>query len=88
MGGTKRIDVWITWSNDGNCVKVIFYNILYFDKVTTTSVQHVSIFILNGLIALAQGGHTLAKMKFPVFSLSFPCVTEIFPVLFLCKNYN
>ena len=33
-----------------------------------------------------QGGHILAKMKFPVFSLSFPCVTEIFPVLFLCKK--
>ena len=33
-----------------------------------------------------QGGHILVKMKFPVFSLSFPCVTEIFPVLFLCKN--
>ena len=40
-------------------------------------------------IALAstaiQGGHILAKMKFPVFSLSF-CVTKIFPVLFLHKN--
>ena len=33
-----------------------------------------------------QGGHILAKMKFPVFSLSFPCVTKIFPVLFLRKN--
>ena len=33
-----------------------------------------------------QGGHILAKMKFPVFSLSFPCVLEIFPVLFLRKN--
>ena len=22
-----------------------------------------------------QGGHTVVKMKFPVFSLSFPCVT-------------
>ena len=33
-----------------------------------------------------QVGHILAKMKFPVFCLSFPCVTEIFPVLFLCKN--
>ena len=33
-----------------------------------------------------QGGHSLAKMKFPVFSLSFPCVTKIFPVLFLSKN--
>ena len=35
---------------------------------------------------LVQGGHILAKMKFPVFSLSFPCVTKIFPVLFLRKN--
>ena len=23
-----------------------------------------------------QGGHILAQMKFPVFPLSFPCVTE------------
>ena len=30
---------------------------------------------------LEQGGHILAKMKFPVFSLSFPHVTKIFPVL-------
>ena len=34
----------------------------------------------------AQGGHILAKMKFPVFSLNFPCVTKIFPVLFLHKK--
>ena len=33
-----------------------------------------------------QGGHVLAKMKFPVFSLSFPCVTKIFTVLFLRKS--
>ena len=30
----------------------------------------------------AQGGHVLADMKFPVFSLCFPCVAEIFPVFF------
>ena len=35
-----------------------------------------------------QGGHILAKMKFPVFSLSFPCVTKNFPVLFLRKTTN
>ena len=33
-----------------------------------------------------QGGQILVKMKFPVFSLSFPCITKIFPVLFLHKN--
>ena len=30
-----------------------------------------------------QGGHVLADMKFPVFSLCFPCVAEIFPVFFI-----
>ena len=39
-----------------------------------------------GGACMVQGGHILAKMKFPVFSLSFPCVTKIFPVLFLRKN--
>ena len=29
-----------------------------------------------------QGGHIPAEIKFPVFSLSFPCVTNFFPVFF------
>ena len=32
---------------------------------------------------IKQGGHVLADMKFPVFSLCFPCVAEIFPVFFI-----
>ena len=32
---------------------------------------------------VTQGGHVLADMKFPVFSLCFPCVAEIFPVFFI-----
>ena len=43
-------------------------------------------FVYYGKTQLLQGGHILAEMKFPVFSLSFPCVTKIFPVLFLRKN--
>ena len=43
--------------------------------------------ILSGLPhtkhAQEQGGHVLADMKFPVFSLCFPCVAEIFPVFFI-----
>ena len=35
---------------------------------------------------LFQGGHIPAKIKFPVFSLSFPCARKIFPVLFLCHK--
>ena len=31
---------------------------------------------------VVQSGHVLADMKFPVFSLCFPCVAEIFPVFF------
>ena len=34
------------------------------------------------MIKPVQGGHILADMKFPVFSLCFPCVAEIFPVFF------
>ena len=34
---------------------------------------------------LHQGGHILVKIKFPVFSLSFPCVTNFFPVFFFHK---
>ena len=33
-----------------------------------------------------QGGHVLANMKFPVFSLCFPCVAEIFPVFFYWRT--
>ena len=32
-----------------------------------------------------QGGHIRAEIKFPVFSLSFPCVTNFFPVFFPIK---
>ena len=32
-----------------------------------------------------QGGHIRAEIKFPVFSLSFPCVTNFFPVFFSIK---
>ena len=32
-----------------------------------------------------QGGHIRAKIKFPVFSLSFPCVMIFFPVFFSIK---
>ena len=42
-----------------------------------------------GVAAISTGWHNniiLAQMKLPVFSLTFPCVAEIFPVLFLCKN--
>ena len=37
-------------------------------------------------IIFCQGGHIPAEMKFPVFSLSFPCVRYIFPMLFLHKK--
>ena len=32
-----------------------------------------------------QGGHIPAEIKFPVFSLGFPCVTNFFPVFFSHK---
>ena len=32
-----------------------------------------------------HGGHILAKIKLPVFSLSFSCVTNFFPVFFSIK---
>ena len=35
---------------------------------------------------MKQGGHIPAKIKFPVFSLSFPCVTNFFPVFFSLKK--
>ena len=50
------------------------------------SVELVNLLLFGDFVIDVQGGHILAKMKFPVFSLSFPCVTKIFPVLFLCKN--
>ena len=34
---------------------------------------------------VGQGGHIRAEIKFPVFSLSFPCVTNFFPVFFFHK---
>ena len=33
-------------------------------------------------LKILQGGHIRAEIKFPVFSLSFPCVTNFFPVFF------
>ena len=38
---------------------------------------------LQSILWPGQGGHVLADMKFPVFSLCFPCVPEIFPVFFI-----
>ena len=35
---------------------------------------------------LSQGCHTLIKIKFPVFSLLFPCVLNFFPVFFSIKR--
>ena len=46
--------------------------------------QPVAIIIVQG-INIIQGGHIPAEIKFPVFSLSFPCVTTFFPVFFSIK---
>ena len=41
----------------------------------------------SGKICIVQqGGHIPAKIKFPVFSLSFPCARKFFSVLFLCHK--
>ena len=36
-------------------------------------------------VPLKKGGHIRAEIKFPVFALSFPCVTNFFPVFFPIK---
>ena len=49
-------------------------------------VQLNSILTRKYFLQWDQGGHIPAKIKFPDFSLSFPCATSFFPVLFLCHK--
>ena len=60
-------------------------NPTHFQNTTIFHIIHLDL-DLSFVVKVFQGGHILAEMKFPVFSLSFPCVTWIFPVLFLRKN--
>ena len=60
----------------------------YFHSKFPTKILNNSQLTINELDCLAvviQGGHIPADIKFPVFSLSFPCVMNFFPVCFSIK---
>ena len=57
-----QASIWNAWKNR-------IHENLFCGNTDVTSILFVIAFILT------QGGHILAEIKFPVFSLSFPCVT-------------
>ena len=55
-------------------------------SINFTDLEHMRLEKKRNKRNKSQGGHTVVQMKFPVLSLSFPCVTKNFPVLFLRRN--
>ena len=76
MHGCSGGRAWLLWGGVHGCSRGGMHG--FFDDIRSMSGRYASYW--------NQGGHIPAKIKFPVFSLSFPCARKIFPVLFLCHK--